>query len=197
MKYGYCRVSSHLQAYGTSLDEQEQQLRDSGAEAIYREVYTGTTSERPEFQKLLSVLEPGSCLMVTKLDRFARSAQDALTIINELRERGVDVHILNMGVVDGTPIGKLSVSILAAFAEFERDMIVERTQGGRIAARSNPDYREGRPPKFGRKQIEHALKLLSEGNSYKQVETLTGISKSTLIRAKRRQIVERDYTIQV
>ena len=70
------------------------------------------------------------------------------------------------------------------FAEFERDMIVERTQEGKTIAKQNPDFKEGRPKKYSKKQVEHALELL-ENHSYKQVEDLTGISKSTLIRAKR------------
>lgn len=74
---------------------------------------------------------------------------------------------------------------MSGFAEFERDMIVERTQEGKAIARQKPDFREGRPNKYSKKQIEHALRLL-ETNSYKQVETMTGISKSTLIRAKRK-----------
>lgn len=187
MKYGYCRVSSAMQTYGTSLDDQEQKLREQGAEIIIREAYTGTNKNRPEFAKLLSALEPGDCLMVTKMDRFARSAQDALTLINELQQHGVDVHILNMGLVDDTPIGKLSISILAAFAEFEVAMIVERTQTGKAIAKQNPDFREGRPPVYSRKQVAHALELLDEGKTYRQVEELTGMSKSTLIRARNKQ----------
>lgn len=191
MKYGYCRVSSTGQTYGTSLDDQEQKLREQGAESIFREAYTGTNRDRPEFAKLLSVLEPGDCLMVTKMDRFARSAQDALTLINELQQRGVDVHILNMGLVDDTPIGKLSISILAAFAEFEVAMIVERTQTGKAIAKQNPDFREGRPPVYSKKQVAHALELLDEGKTYRQVEELTGMSKSTLIRARNKQKIEK------
>lgn len=89
-----------------------------------------------------------------------------------------------MGCIDNTPTGKLILTVMLAFAEFERDMIVERTQEGRAIARLNPDYKEGRKKKFTSPQINHALELL-ETHSYKQVEALTGISKSTLIRAKR------------
>ena len=88
-----------------------------------------------------------------------------------------------MGCIDNTPTGKLILTVMLAFAEFERDMIVERTQEGRAIARLNPDYKEGRKKKFTSQQINHALELL-ETHSYKQVEALTGISKSTLIRAK-------------
>lgn len=189
MKYGYCRVSTAKQIAGTSLDEQEQKLCEQGAEHIYKDGFTGTSADRPEFQKVLSILTEGDWFMVTKLDRFARNTQDALTIINELQKRGVTVQILNMGVVDNTPMGKLMVTMLAAFAEFERDMIVERTQTGKQMARNDPNFRDGRPPLYGKQQIAHALELLSTGKTYKQVEQLTGMSKSTLIRAKRKAMV--------
>ncbi|PAV29358.1 hypothetical protein CIL05_10825 [Virgibacillus profundi] len=127
-------------------------------------------------------------VVVTKLDRFARSSLDGINIIKDLFECGVKVHVLNMGIVEDTPTGRLIFNIMMAFAEFERDMIVERTQEGKAIAKQNPDFREGRPKKFIKKQIEHALQLLEE-NSYKQVEEMTGISKSTLIRAKREREV--------
>ena len=92
-----------------------------------------------------------------------------------------------MGLVENTPTGRLVFNVMSAFAEFERDMIVERTQEGKAIAKLREDFREGRPRKYGKKQIEHALGLL-ETHSYKQVEDLTGISKSTLIRAKKRQL---------
>ena len=86
--------------------------------------------------------------------------------------------------MDSTPSSKLIRNVFFAFAEFERDMIVERTQEGKAIARKNPDFKEGRPNKYSRAQITHGLELL-KNHSYKQVEELTGISKSTLIRAKR------------
>ena len=88
-----------------------------------------------------------------------------------------------MGKMDDTPTGKLICTIMFAFAEFERDLIVERTQEGRAIARKNPGYREGRPKKYSSKQIEHALLLLNE-HSFSQVVEMTGISKATLARAK-------------
>ena len=101
----------------------------------------------------------------------------------------ITVHVLNMGLMDNTPTGKLIRTIVLAFAEFERDMIVERTQEGKAIARKQPDYREGRPRLYGRKQIRHALELLKD-HSYRQVTEMTGISKSTLIRAKKRAAQE-------
>ena len=89
-----------------------------------------------------------------------------------------------MGLLDNTPTGKLIRNIMLAFAEFERDMIIERTQEGKAIAKKQPDFREGRPRLYNRKQIQHALSLLQD-HSYRQVTEMTGISKSTLIRAKR------------
>lgn len=188
MIYGYARVSTKGQARdGNSLESQEQKLSEAGAIEIFRDAFTGTKAARPAFTELMLILQPGDTLIVTKLDRFARNAEDAIRIIKELVEKDVVVHILNMGKADNTPMGKLMITILSGFAEFERDMIVERTQEGKAIARQNSDYREGRPKKFSRKQIDHALAMLKD-YSYRQVEEMTGISKSTLIRARRNKM---------
>ena len=185
MIYGYARVSTKGQAKdGNSLEGQETALREAGATIIYSDTFTGTKAHRPELDKLLSEIKEGDKLIVTKLDRIARSATQGIELVNSLLDKGVIVHILNMGIMDNTPTGKLIRTIMLAFAEFERDMIVERTQEGKAIAKQKPDFTEGRPKKFGREQIELALSLLEE-NRYKQVEAKTGISKSTLIRAKK------------
>ena len=186
MKYGYGRVSTTGQARdGNSLDAQETALKNAGAQKIYSDTFTGTKNHRPELDKLMDLLQPGDTLIVSKLDRIARSVSGGIELINSLLERGITVHVLNMGIMDNTPSGKLIRNVMLAFAEFERDMIVERTQEGKAIARKRADYREGRPKKYSRKQIEHALELL-ESHSYKQVEAMTGISKSTLIRAQKK-----------
>ena len=187
MIYGYARVSTRGQAKdGNSIDAQVKALTDAGASEIYKEAFTGTTTERPEFDKLLSKLSEGDTLVVTKLDRIARSASEGSKLIQGLLDKGVSVNVLNMGKMDDTPTGKLICTIMFAFAEFERDMIVERTQEGRAIARKNAGYREGRPKKFTRTQINHALELLSD-HSYSQVVQMTGISKATLAREKGRK----------
>lgn len=180
--YGYARVSGTSQ----DLNAQIAELKTKGnAEIIYHEKVTGTRRDRPEFNRLLSELKAGDTLVVTKLDRFARSAEDAITIIKALVKRDVRVHILNMGIVEDTPTGRLMLTILAGFAEFERDMIVERLAEGKAIAKQRPGYREGRPRKYSREQINHAMKLL-ENHSYSQVEQMTGISKATLVRYRRK-----------
>lgn len=184
MIYGYCRVSTQMQARdGNSLELQEKLLRENGAEEIYSDTFTGSKTRRPEFDRLLNKLQAGDKLIITKLDRISRSVSQGIELTQKLSDIGVTVHVLNMGLLDNTPTGKLIRNIMLAFAEFEYDMIVERTREGKAIAKKQPDYREGRPPLYGRKQKQHALELL-QTYSYKQVTEMTGISKSTLIRAK-------------
>lgn len=192
MVCGYARVSTRYQEKdGNSLDAQEHQLRAAGARIVYRESHTGATLDRPVFNELKCALEAGDTLMITKLDRLARSASQGIALIDRLLDHGIKVHVLNMGLMDSTPTGKLIRNILLAFAEFERDMIVERTQEGR---KLSGNY-GGRPRKFKREQLHHALSLL-ESHSYKQVSEMTGISVSTLYRARRDSWVnEGTYTL--
>ena len=186
MKYGYARVSTRGQAKdGNSLEFQENLLREHGAEQIFCDSFTGTKIDRPEFSKLLSILQQGDTLIVCKLDRFARSVGQATELITHLIDKGIIVDICNLGILDNSSMSTFMRNILLSFAQFERDMIVERTQEGKAIARQNPDFREGRPKKFSKKQLQHALELL-QSFSYAQVEEMTGISKSTLIRARKR-----------
>lgn len=184
MIYGYARVSTKGQMTdGNSLEVQENQLKENGAVEILSDSFTGTKFNRPQLELLLAKLESGDTLIVTKLDRVARSLRQGSELINDLLTKGVKVNILNIGIMDNTPSSKLIRNIFFSFAEFEREMIVERTQEGKAIAKEKEGFTEGRPKKFNKEQVDHALELLIE-NSYKEVEKLTGISKSTLIRAK-------------
>lgn len=187
--YGYARVSTPHQAEGYSLEAQEEALKAAGAQIIYKDTFTGKTTDRPELKRLLEELHGGDTLIVTKLDRLARSISQASAMLDELLERRVRIHVLNIGLIDNSPTNKLMRNMLLAFAEFERDMIIERTQEGRQTAREAAKRRgevfiEGRPKKYSKEQIKHAVELLQD-HSYTQVEKMTGISKSTLIREKR------------
>lgn len=147
MKYGYARVSTTGQATeGNSLTDQEKKLTDAGCVKVLCEAYTGTKMERPVFSELLEQLVEGDTLVVTKLDRLARTAVQGVQTVETLMKRGVNVHILNMGLVENTPVGRLMLTMLFAFAEFERDVIVERTQEGKAIAKKKEGFREGRPP---------------------------------------------------
>lgn len=184
MIYGYARVSTAVQAHeGNSLEAQVSALEAAGAERIYQDVFSGRTTRRPELDKLLKVIGNGDTLIITRLDRIARSLIQGVQLLEGLSERGVIVEVLNMGTIDNSPTGKLIRNIMLSFSEFEHDMIVQRTQEGKAIARQNADFRDGRPKKFNRMQINHALELL-ETHSYKQVERMTGISITTIYRAK-------------
>ena len=127
------------------------------------------------------------------MDRFCRNVREGLNIIDILLAKGVTVHILNLGVIDNSPIGRLLYTVLLAFAEFERNMIVERTKAGRELARQKDGYTEGRPKKYGKTQLSLAMQLL-ENYSYKQVSAMTGISKSTLQREKKKTVDGKNIT---
>lgn len=197
MIYGYARVSTTKQLKnGNSLTDQENTLRKSGAEIIVSDDFTGTKMDRPEFTKLINKLQTGDTLIVTKLDRLARTVVEGVSVIQDLVDRGVKVIILNMGEVSNTPTGKVTLAVMLAFAQFERDMIVERTQSGKAIARANGKRVDGRPLKFSEAKLNHALDLIDEGHSYNEVVSMTGISKSTLIRAMRVRKVERGNTAE-
>ena len=190
MKYGYARVSTHWQASdGNSLEAQIESLNAAGADKIYMDEYSGRTTKRPQLDELLSVISSGDELIVTKLDRMARSVIEGSELIKRLQEKKITVNVLNIGCMDNSPTGRLITNVMLSFAEFERDMIIERTQEGKNAAkRNNPDFKDGRPCKFSDEQMELALEFL-ENHSYKEVSNMTGISKSTLQRAKNKRMM--------
>ena len=177
-KYGYARVSTASQ----STKEQIQQLLENGVEEEYfSEKFTGTKRDRPKFNQLLAGLKPGDEIVVTKLDRFARNTREALEIIEPLLDDNVTIKVLNLGTIENTSMGRMVTRTLLSVAEMERDMIVERTQEGKMFARkNNPNFREGRP-KATITPKRHAYELLTSGKSYKEVEAITGFSRSTLL----------------
>ena len=188
MIYGYARVSTAAQGRdGNSLEDQVAALQNYGCQTIIEESFSGKTMERPKFQKLLNELHEGDTLVVCKLDRFARTAIEGVQTVRELFDRGVRVHILNMGLIENTLTGNLILTVMLAFAEYERGMIIERTQTGKAVAKQNPNFKDGRPKKFTPQQLQLGISLLQQGHTYKQVTAMTGISKSTLIRENRKK----------
>ena len=184
MKFAYARVSTRKQSRdGNGLEDQIAQLKLVGFDELVVEEFTGLTTKRPKLDAMIQRLQQGDTIIVTKLDRFARTTSEGSKLINELLNRGVAVHILNMGLIDNTPTGKLITHILLAFAEYERDLIIERTQADKEIARSKDGFREGRPP-IDQKRKNFAIDLiLKQHKTYREVVELTGLSKSTLIRA--------------
>lgn len=187
MVYGYCRVSTKSQLKdGFGIEAQEKEISAKYPDAqLYKESYTGTTMNRPQFNVLLDKLVNGDLLCVTKLDRLARSTQEGIAIIKELFDRGVSVHVLNIGLLEDTAMGKFFLTVLLAIAEMEKSTIIERTQAGKEIAKTKSGYCEGRPRLYTNEQLTHAMKLL-ESNSYSSVARMTKISESTLARERRR-----------
>ncbi|MGL5634722.1 MAG: recombinase family protein [Sarcina sp.] len=184
--FGYCRVSSKGQLENNSLEQQEQEILKKYSNAfVVKEQFTGITAERPIFKEVVSKVSKGDVLVVTKLDRLARNTKEGIIIIEELFKKGVAVHVLNIGLLEDTTMGKFFLTTMLAVSEMERNMIIERTQAGKEIAKTKAGFKEGRPKKFKEVTLNHALSLLSINGgtmSYTEVVKATGISKSTLIR---------------
>ena len=185
MKYGYARVSTWKQTKGNSLEEQHQQLMEAGCDEIIEEQYTGTVRKRPKLDSLLVKLNTGDTLMVTKMDRLVRSLIEGANLIKDLTDKGIRVNILNIGEIDDRPQGRLMVHMLLAFAEFERDLIIERTKSGKTVARTKAGFREGRPPIDKARKDAAVNMVINDNKSYKVAAEAVGVSKSTVVRAVR------------
>ncbi|PHB28879.1 recombinase family protein [Bacillus toyonensis] len=193
MKYGYARVSTTTQEFESQL----QTLESEGCEVIYSEKFTGTTTDRPELTKVLGTLNEGDTLVVTKLDRLARNTKEGIEIIEMLFAKGVKVHVLNVGLLEDTTMGKFFIQTMLAVAEMERNLIIERTQEGKAIAKQNPNYKEGRPKEHSNKKLIEALRMKEKmGYSFRQLSEATGISMSTLQRFARKQREEQQASAE-
>jgi len=179
MKIGYARVSTQDQDLSLQLDA----LQVAGCGKVYKEKITGSTRERPELQKLLDQLRQGDIVVIWKLDRLARSLKDLVNLVNEIQEKGGALHSLNDQIDTTTPHGKFTFHVFAALAEFERDIIRERTKAGLTAARARG--RVGGRPKGLSKKAQHkaiiAERLYQERElTVKEICDQLSISRGTL-----------------
>ena len=183
MIYGYARVSTDKQnLYGSSLDDQVAILKQNGAETVYADHYTGTKMNRPEFDKMIDLLQSGDTLIVTKLDRLGRTSEGMIRLIKDLLARNITVRVLNMGTIENTPVGRMIVTFLAGFAEMERDLIVERTMAGRAYKKAtDPNYREGRKPKEYDEDLYNELrtKVANGEITARSAAKMLGMGKTT------------------
>jgi DNA invertase Pin-like site-specific DNA recombinase len=161
-------------------DAQDAQLHAAGCAKVYGEKQSGAKTDRPELAKLLRRLEPGDVLMVTRLDRLARSTRDLLNILDTIAKAGAGFKSLADPMIDTTsPHGKLILAVLGALAEFERSMILARTDDGRKRAQAR-GVRFGRPPKLTAYQRQEALQRLAAGETQTDIARSYGVSHMTI-----------------
>ncbi|SEU47804.1 recombinase family protein [Nonomuraea wenchangensis] len=173
---GYARVST----VGQLLDRQITALEAAGCMRIFADKKSGKNVERDELRKALDYLRAGDTLVVPSLDRLGRSLQDLISIVAELRKRGIGFRSLHEALDTTTPGGRLVFHVFAALAEFIRELIVEGTREGLQAARAR-GQRLGRPPAMTPEQIRHARDLLTHpGNTVSSIARLLGVSRSTI-----------------
>ena len=180
MNIGYARVSTS----GQTLDAQLEQLAAAECDQVFKETVSGARSDRPELKKALDTLTDGDVLIVTRLDRLARSTRDLLDIVHLIETRGAKLKALTDSWADTTtPTGKLILTVLGGLAEFERSLIAERTAEGRERAR-RAGRRMGRPPKLSTYQREAVLKMRRKGQDNAEIARILGVSRSTISRIK-------------
>ena len=175
---GYARISTA----GQNTDAQHDALTAAGCERIFTDMASGKLARRPRLDALLDYVRPGDVVVVTKLDRLGRSLRDLLDLTATLAARGVDLRVLHQGIDTTGPTGKLTFAILGAVAEFERDLISERTHEGLVAARAR-GRKGGRRPVLSEAKVAHARKLRDGGeHTMAQIAELVGCSRATLYR---------------
>ncbi|MFE4350188.1 recombinase family protein [Peribacillus butanolivorans] len=179
--YGYARVSTADQ----NLEVQLKALRQAGAGEIYNDKATGKNTNRQGLQALLSTLEAGDTLIVSKLDRLARSLKDGIQLVDQLTEKGIKLHVLNLGHFDDTATSKLLRNLLLSVAEWEREIILERQKEGIALAKAQGKYK-GKPKKYTDKNpaLVHALELFanraSNGKTVKEICEITKVNRASL-----------------
>ncbi|NYI28233.1 recombinase family protein [Sulfitobacter geojensis] len=177
---GYARISTS----GQTLDAQLEQLGTAGCDCVFQETMSGARSDRPELRKALVTLSEGDVLIITRLDRLARSTRDLLDIVHEIETKGAKLKALTDSWADTTtPTGKLILTVLGGLAEFERSLIAERTAEGRERAR-RAGRRLGRPPKLSQFQRDVVLKMRLDGQDNAEIARVLGVSRSTVSRIK-------------
>lgn len=187
--FSYCRVSTADQ----TTDNQVQEIASHGFAVEPKRVIAETVSgsvaarERPGFAKLMDKLESGDVLIVTKLDRLGRNAMDVRATVEALAKEGVRVHCLALGGMDLTsPAGKMTMGVINAVAEFERDLLIERTQSGLARAKASGKAL-GRPPALSDAAQEQIIQKRGEGVSLGVLAKQFGVSRSAIQRVEKRQ----------
>ena len=174
MRIGYARVSTDSQTN----DPQTDRLDAAGCDRIYTDVITGKLASRPEWDRCLDTLRSGDVLVIVRLDRIGRSVRNLIEVVAGLGSRGVDLLVLDQAIDTTTPAGKLIFHVLAAIAEFERDLISERTRDGLAAARAR-GRTGGRKPKLSAHQVDVVRRMYgATGTDGKRAYTVAEIAEA-------------------
>ena len=177
-RLGYARVST----YGQTLDAQLEQLRADGCAKIFREKVTGARADRRELLKLLKVITPGDVVMVTRIDRLARSTFDLFAIVKQIVDAGGQFRSLAEPWADtATSTGRLMIAVLGGLADVERDLIRTRTAEGRSRAKARGQHM-GRPPKLTPQQQKEARRRRAEGATLKELAKSYNVGQATISR---------------
>ena len=177
MKYGYARVSTKTQELKTQI----RSLEDAKSDHIFSDKLSGKNRNRPQLEEMLGLLKKGDSVVVTKLDRLGRSTLDVCKIAQEIGDAGADLIFLEQGIDTSTPAGRLMFQMFAAFAEFERSMIVERTMLGRETAIA-AGKKMGRKSATTAKQDEQMIEMYKSGNSWNDIAECFGVNRMTVYR---------------
>ena len=179
LKIGYARVSTGLQ----NLDLQEDSLKKFGCDKIFTDHMSGAKSNRPGLETAIDFVRAGDILVVWRLDRLGRNMEDLISIVNRLNERGVGFHSLqeNITMDKSSSTGQLMFHLFAAFAEFERNLILERSAAGRAAARARGRF-GGRPEKLNTNDLDLMKMLIDNGTPIKTVAEKWNVSRTTIYR---------------
>ena len=182
MKIGYARTSTADQEAG--LEAQERDLKKAGAERLFSE-QVSSIATRDQLKAALDYLRDGDTLVVTKLDRLARSVRDLMDIVETIETKGATLEILEMNLDTASPTGKLVLGVLGSVAQFEREIMLERQREGIAKAKAEGKYKGRKPTALAKS--ETVLQMLSEGQTETQVAEALSISRSSVQRIKRKQ----------
>lgn len=179
LKIGYARVSTGLQ----NLDLQEDSLKSEGCQKIFTDKISGSKSKRPGLENAIDFAREGDTIVVWRLDRLGRNMQDLITIVNQLNDRGISFYSIqeNITMDKSSSTGQLMFHLFAAFAEFERNLILERSQAGREAARARGRV-GGRPEKLTKQDLELLKTLVDNETPIKTVADQWNVSRTTIYR---------------
>jgi DNA invertase Pin-like site-specific DNA recombinase len=176
-KIGYCRVSTT----GQNMTAQLELLHKAGCQEIFKEKISGSNIVRPELRKLLDYIRKGDTVTVTKLDRLARSTKDLLSIAEEIKKKGADLEVLNINLDTKSPTGQLMLTMLAAIAEFEKGIMLERQREGIDVAKEDGKYK-GRKP-IEETKLQQVQTLVEGGISVSKAVSEVGIGRRTYYKA--------------